>query len=52
LGELRALEWVMSTGQRFIRVERNFVEGEFTTPKSGIARNVDISLQLRSVLRL
>jgi integrase len=53
LGELRALEWGdFDWRRRFIRIERNFVEGAFTTPKSGLARNVDMSLQLRAVLRL
>jgi integrase len=53
LGELRALEWGdFDWRQRFIRVERNWVEGKLTTPKNGMARNVDMSLQLRAVLRL
>lgn len=53
LGELRALEWGdLDWRQRFVRVERNFVEGVFTTPKNGLSRNVDMSLQLRAVLRL
>ena len=38
--------------QRFVRVNRNFVEGEFTTPKNGTLRNVDMSFQFRAVLRL
>ena len=53
LGELRALEWGdLDWRNRFIRVERNYVEGAFTTPKSGLSRSVDMSLQLRAVLRL
>ena len=53
LGELRALEWGdLDWRQRFIRVERNYVEGAFTTPKNGHWRNVDMSLQLRATLRL
>lgn len=53
LGELRALEWgSLDWRQRFIRVDRNFVEGQFTTPKNGTARDVDMSLQLRAALRL
>src|SRR6266581_4912428 len=53
LGELRALEWRdVDWRQRFIRVERNYVEGAFTTPKNGHCRNVDMSLQLRATLRL
>lgn len=53
LGELRALQWgSIDWRERFIRVERNFVEGKETTPKSGFVRNVDMSLQLRAALRL
>ena len=53
LGELRALEWGdLDWRQRFVRVERNFVEGKLTTPKSGRSRQVEMSLQLRAVLRL
>ena len=53
LGELRALEWGhLDWRSRFIRVERNFVEGQFTTPKNGLWRDVDMSLQLRATLRL
>jgi integrase len=33
-------------------VQRNFVEGVLTTPKNGHHRDVDLSLQLRAVLRL
>jgi len=52
LGELRALGWgSIDWRQRFVRVERNFVEGVLTTPKSH-HRDVDMSLQLRAVLRL
>jgi integrase len=53
LGELRALEWGdLDWQQRFVHVERNFVEGEFTTPKNGSTRNVDMSLQLHATLRV
>ena len=53
LGELRALEWGdMDWRQRFIQVERNFVEGVSTVPKSGRARRVDMSLHLRAALRV
>jgi integrase len=53
LGELRALEWGdIDWRQRFLYVQRNFVEGAATTPKSGRARKVDMSLQLRAILRL
>jgi integrase len=42
LGEMRALEWGdLDWRQRFLRVQRNFVEGAVTTPKSGRARKVD-----------
>jgi integrase len=53
LGELRALAWKnIDWRERFIRVDRNYVEGRFTTPKTGHCRNVDMSLQLRAALRL
>lgn len=53
LGELRALEWDdIDWRGRFIAVERNFVEGAFTTPKNGTGRRVDMSTQLRAGLRL
>ncbi len=53
LGELRALQWCdIHWQQRFITVQRNFVEGAYTTPKSGLSRRVDMSRQLRAALRL
>ncbi len=53
LGELRALQWGdIDWRQRFLHIERNYVEGTFTTPNNGLARNVDMSLQLRTALRL
>jgi integrase len=53
LGELRALEWDdIDWRGRYILVSRNFVEGAATTPKSGRARRVDMSDQLRTALRL
>jgi integrase len=53
LGELRALEWDdLHWRKRFVLVERNWVENRLTTPKNGTSRNVDMSLQLRGVLRL
>jgi integrase len=36
---------------RFISVERNYVDGVITTPKSGKARRVDMSLQLSETLK-
>lgn len=51
LGEIRALQWGQidwRTG--FISVERNYVEGAFTTPKNGKVRKVDMSSQLRRTL--
>jgi integrase len=53
LGETRALRWGdIDWRQRFIAVGRNYVEGKFTTTKSGHQRRVDLSNQLRSELRL
>lgn len=53
LGELRALQWGdFDWRNRFVQVERNFVEGKLTTTKSGKARRVDMSLRLRAALRL
>lgn len=53
MGELRALHWgSIDWRERFLRVENNFVEGQFTTPKNGHDRNVDMSMQLRATLRL
>ena len=53
LGELRAL--VLDTIDwhgRYLKVERNFVEGAFTVPKTHEIRQVDLSTQLRAELRL
>jgi integrase len=53
LGELRALRWGdIDWRGRFISVGRNYVEGSFTVPKSGHARRIDLSAQLRGELRL
>lgn len=53
LGELRALRWGdLDWRHRCIHVARNYVLGAYTKPKSGKARRVDMSEQLRSVLRL
>jgi integrase len=53
LGELRALEWdAIDWHGRFIDVRRNYVQGEFTSPKNHERRRVDLSLQLRAELRV
>jgi integrase len=56
-GELVALRWgdiqfgeSESDPNRFILVQRNYVHGKFTTPKSKKNRRVDLSRQLRRVL--
>jgi integrase len=56
-GELLALQWgdiQFGDGEddpnRYILVQRNWVRGEFTTPKSKKSRRVDLSRQLRRVL--
>jgi len=38
--------------QRFAKIERNLVDGKITTPKSGKARRVDLSMQLTEMLRV
>jgi integrase len=51
-GELLALQWTdLDFSGRFIEVQRNYTRGEITTPKSGESRRVDMSLELRQVLR-
>lgn len=55
LGEIRGLEWGdinfgrddEDTG-RYIHVQRSFVRGRFSTPKSGRTRRVDLSTALRA----
>jgi integrase len=56
-GELIAVKWgdiQFGTSDddrnRYILVQRNFVRGKFTTPKSKKSRRVDLSRELRSVL--
>jgi integrase len=56
-GEVIALKWGdfqfgadESDRNRYIVVQRNFVQGKFTTPKSKKSRRVDMSLGLRRVL--
>jgi integrase len=52
-GELLALQWGdIDWRGRFIQLQRNLVRGKLTTPKSHQCRQVDISPQLRAVLRL
>ena len=57
LGELLALLWEdIQFGEsendpnRYILVRRNYTRGEFTTPKSGKARRVGLTRELRRVL--
>jgi integrase len=56
-GELLAVRWAdfqFGTGDndpnRYILVQRNYVHGRFTTPKSKKSRRVDMSRELRGVL--
>ena len=56
-GELVALKWgdiqfgeSAEDPNRYLLVQRNYVYGEFTTPKSKKARRVDLSKQLRAAL--
>ena len=56
-GELVALQWGdiqfgsdEQDTNRYILVQRNYVHGNFTTPKSKKSRRVDLSAQLRRVL--
>jgi integrase len=52
-GELLALQWGdVDWRGRFIRVERNIVQGKLTTPKNHQQRRVDMSPHLRTTLRL
>jgi integrase len=53
LGELLALQWGdIDWRGRFVHIERNLVDGTLTTPKNHQQRRVDLSMQLRAVLRL
>lgn len=50
-GELIGLKWGdIDFHGRFIEVKRNISRGQITTPKSGKARRVDMSLQLTNTL--
>jgi integrase len=52
-GELLALQWCdINWRSRFVQVQRNLVRGKETTPKNHQVRRVDLSPQLRAVLRL
>jgi integrase len=52
-GELLALQWGdLDWHGRYINVQRNLVRGTLTTPKNHQRRRVDLSPQLRAVLRL
>jgi integrase len=53
LGEMLALQWGdIDWHGGFIQVQRNIVGGKLTTPKNHQCRRVDLSRQLRGVLRL
>jgi integrase len=56
-GELLAVRWgdiqfgaTEDDNNRYILVQRNFVQGKFTTPKSKKSRRVDLSRELRRTL--
>ncbi len=52
-GELLALQWGDINWRRgFVQVQRNLVRGQLTSPKNHQSRQVDLSRQLRVVLRL
>ena len=52
-GELRALKWEdVDWRGRYLLVQRSLVRGVLTTPKNHQRRRVDLSSQLRVVLRL
>jgi integrase len=52
IGEAVALQWGDIDFQgRFIIVQRNWVDGLLTTPKSGKSRRVDMSMQLTETLK-
>ena len=53
IGELLALQWGdVDWRGRYIQVRRNIVRGKLTTPKNHQQRRVDLSPQLRAILRL
>lgn len=52
IGEAVALQWGdLDFQSRFIAVQRNWVDGHLTTPKSGKGRRVDMSLHLTETLK-
>jgi integrase len=52
IGEAVALQWGdLDFHGRFIAVQRNWVDGHLTTPKSGKGRRVDMSLHLTETLK-
>lgn len=52
IGEAIALQWSDIDFQgRFLTVQRNWVDGHLTTPKSGKSRRVDMSLHLTDTLK-
>jgi len=52
IGEALALRWCdIDFDKRFIKVERSYVRGRISKPKSGKSRRVDMSLQLTEVLK-
>jgi integrase len=52
-GELLALQWGDVNWRRgFVKVQRNLVRGQLTTPKNHQCRQVDLSRELKAVLRL
>ncbi|MFI5330037.1 MAG: tyrosine-type recombinase/integrase [Desulfobaccales bacterium] len=52
LGELLALEWGdIDFRGGFIEVRRSFTHGQYTTPKSGKTRRIDVSPQLAETLK-
>jgi len=53
IGEALALEWDdLDFNSRSIEVRRSTARGKISTPKSGKARSVDMSLQLADVLKV
>jgi integrase len=53
IGEALALQWGdIDFNSRFIQIRRSVVRGVVSTPKSGKARKVDMSLQLTEALKV
>ncbi len=52
MGELLALQWQdVDFRDRFLDIRRNYTHWKITTPKSGESRRVDMSLELKQVLK-